>query len=76
MGVPSLNDLAVDGTKNTNKQIFYKLIASLTISYAYYRHLLSSLTENWIQRQYLQVTHIQHVQSVFNTPMMVFKDHS
>ena len=43
------------------------------ISYAYYRHLLLSLTENWIQRQYLQVTLIQ---SEFNTPMMVYLDHS
>ena len=43
------------------------------ISYAYYKHLLLSLTENWTQRQYLKVTFIQ---SVFNTPMMVYQDHS
>ena len=38
-----------------------------------HRHLLLSLTENWTQRQYLQVTLIQ---KVFNTPMMVYQDHS
>ena len=29
-------------------------------------------SKNWTQRQYLQVTFIQ---SVFNTPMMVYQDH-
>ena len=36
-------------------------------------YLSSSLTENWTQRQCLQVILIQ---SVLNTHMMVYQDHS
>ena len=48
------------------------MLLSLT-SYVYDRHLSSSLTLNWTQKQYVQVTLIL---SVFNTPLMIFQDHS